>query len=67
MHYTNYCARVKTTCEADSSLTFGCTIRQIRIPKTPMDLYSSEVTGIQSTLNVLNLTNGMDITHRLPL
>jgi hypothetical protein len=51
----------------NSCLTDGGTVRHIWIPKTSMDLHSSETTEIQSTLNVIKLTNGMDIAHRLPL
>lgn len=64
MYYTNYCVRVKATWEAEQTKAL---IRHIWIPKTPMDLHSAEATGIQYTFNAINLTNGMDIAHLLPL
>jgi len=67
MYYIKYCVRVKTTCEAEQLSDRRRHITSYLIPKTPMDLHSSEAAGIQSTLNVINMTNGMDNAHRLPL
>jgi hypothetical protein len=67
VHFTFTASELRRHVRQNSCLTDGGTVHHIWIPKTPMDLHSSETTGIQSTLNVIKFTNGMDIAHCLLL